>query len=62
MYYGTSLQKTKLIKIMAKIIVNYDKFITILVVEWIPQDTTFQTYNRHVLAQITLFLMVFNDV
>ena len=43
---------------MAKVIVNYDKFVTILVVEWIPQDTTFQAYNRHVLAQITLFLMV----
>ena len=46
---------------MAKIIVNYDKFVTIPVVERIPQDTTFQAYNRHVLAQITLFLMVFND-
>ena len=42
---------------MAKIIVNYDKLVTILVVEQIPQYTTFQAYNRHVLIEITLFLM-----
>ena len=45
---------------MAKIIVNYDKFVTIPVVERDQQDTTFQAYNRHVLIQITLF-NGFND-
>ena len=38
LYYGTRLQKAKLIKIMAKIIVNYDSFTTILVIEWDQQD------------------------
>ena len=41
-YSGTSLQKAKLADIMVKIIVNYDRFVTILVIEWDQHDTTFQ--------------------
>ena len=58
LHYGTRLQKAKLIKIMAKIIVNYDKFVIIPVVEWDQQDWNhIPGLNRHVLVQITLFLM-----
>ena len=41
---------------MVKIIVNYDRFVTILVIEW-DQHDTIPAYKRHVLAQITLILM-----
>ena len=37
---------------MAKIIVKDDRFVTIPVIEWDQQDTTFQGYYRHVLDRL----------
>ena len=46
LYYGTRLQKAILIKIMAKIIVNDDRFITITS-DWMG-STRLKPHSRHI--------------